>query len=849
MQCHYGKEDISFGKFYKAATKTCRRLLCDIFLLLFFRTHVREIEKWPSTVEAYCFEILGWSRKKYRDYFSTDERTCLSADVKDFAGDVSVLFKILIKICDKDSLPESFFSALRAIKNVRNRVCHDQLDFREDMLYSNMEDLKQLIETLLEEVSSAFSIDICDMKQKYLHDVDEITAAPISGEGLSYFEQMEIFREDLMGKLITYGRKELFSHYSKLKILNPFTWLRDERYSELQVDKIFTPVYMMYGNIVINVESLLVAELYDDIKMESTGMQPTVLILSGIAGSGKTSLCRYLLYDWRTGLGSVANLRSIDILILIEARNITMNSLVTYLQRSLLRDTCHHFDNKDILPILHQLNVLYVIDGMDEASLDGIKLIDELFSFLGNARVILTTRPECSPMALSSVRNHNLSFMFLQIYGFSKAGIIEFTSKVFKSLENNEEKRQKQELECLRFLTTTGKTLGSHMKIPLTVALLILLWRDDKKKVMNIKSVTKLYQEIFKMCNMKMISRLQKRTSTSSFDLEMFIEDWLLELGRMAYDMVSKNEYIITNENRRLLTLLCKKHSVDSIQALSAFLICEVQESINDIQYNFSFIHKSQMEYLAGHYLSNLMLTNFQKESQNQNKTKVLNKLKIASKQNLSEIQSNFEVIKMRNVFMFTVGHLCLQNEIQEELVVEVVEMLLQKGIYDRNVSLLWHLVQESECHPTVCKMVSKASSLKYIWKPQQDELCDPRNPMVQLLKHTDYTPLGVTIRIVSNMIGIKVASINEDPEWQPYVNVLPILSTLASRPNSQVILKFDQQFYSWGFVETADNHLQALLPNGNLMSFLGHLGVPGAKVLKELKGLREINVRISDVE
>ncbi|XP_068239389.1 uncharacterized protein [Palaemon carinicauda] len=848
----YNRVDIYFGKFYKAATNTSKRLLKDIFLILYYKSHVLPIETWPETVEDYCFSVLEWSRKKYRDSFNTEERKLLSEPVGSFEGDITLLNKIIFKFFGDANLPSSFFNVLRELKSVRNRVCHEQVDFSENSFQSNMEDLKHLFKQLLNEFRKAWDYDISDYEYKYCNEVDEIMAAPITGEGLSYFDKMEKFREDLMGKFITHGRKELSTFYTKLKVLNPFTWLRDEKFPELQVDKIFTPLHISDECNVVDTENLLIAESYveKDNEYIYTGETPSVIILTGIAGCGKTSLCRYLIYDWRNRLDKVTNMRSIDILILIEARNIVGGSLISFLQQVLLKETCSHFEENDIIPTMQKLNVLYIVDGVDEATENGRKLLEEIFSVLDTSRIILTTRPEFTSSIIESVLNHHLSYIKLQIHGFADAGIAKFTSKIFHSLETDEQSRKAQEEECLRFLRTADVHLGNHLKIPLTLALLITLWREESCSLTNISSITKLYSQIFKMCSMKMLSRVRKSTSSHYQLQDDFAENWLLELGQHAFDMARKDEYIINDLRKKLLTSFCKKHNIDSTHALSSFLMCEVQECLLGAKYSFTFIHKSQMEYLAGKYFAHMLIKNLgnsiDDESQVNGKVKRLNAFLHPRDITLQEL---LKIKKMSNVYLFTVGHLCMEDSEAEELISMVARSLIPTGRIDKSLSQFWRLIQESERHPLVTKMVSDSISREYFWQPDEKHLCIPSNPVVQLLKYTDFTPRVVMIRIINSTRGILVKGEHKNLVIKPYENLVSIMQCIGKKHIADIVLKVDQHFYNWGDQETTDHLLEELSPSSKLTTFMGHLGVSGAKIIISYPSITVLDIRISTAE
>ncbi|XP_063614819.1 uncharacterized protein LOC134787919 [Penaeus indicus] len=845
----FDEEDIHFGRFYKASTQTCKRAMKEIFLVVFYRVYVRPLEAWPTNLNQYCTQVLGWSSRKLRESFSANERAKFDEAVTSADYDLSLLTKMFNKFYEHIPFPESLGRAMRDIKNVRNRVCHEQFTFDETDLRENMEDLQQMLRTLFDETSSFFETDLGNLKKFYLDEVDEIRSAPITGQGMTYFENMEKFREDLVGKFITYGRKELTSFYGKLKILNPFTWLSDEKFPELVVDKIFTPLYIREQERAIDVARLFVTELYSEERQTELGVLPAVLILSGIAGCGKTSLCRYILHVWRTRNGVIQDLRAVDIMIFVEARSITESSLTAYLQKTLLRETCSYFDEKEIVLTLQKINVLFVIDGMDEVTENGKILVEEIFSTLGNARVIITSRPEFVYIITQNMQKFHHRFLKLRIQGFTKEGIKSFTSKILKSCEPNEEKCRQIETEFRSFLRTTGSALGEHLKLPLTAALLIMLWKDDNSRISNITSPTSLYCELFRLCTMKLIARLQASTAAHHIELEGVVNAWLMALAEEAYEMLSSGRFTIESSKQYHLTSLCKKYNIDCIQTLSAFLICEVHERLGGTEYTFSFLHKSQMEYLASLHITKKLIEVHKPESKSF--PRMLKKfMKIFQKEEEEE-DEDYLLTTLRdrrwwNTVLFTLGHVSETKKVSERLIGDLVDILIDHSIHDN--SLMWRIIQESGCHPLVCDLVSAVIVKDFVWKADCESLCNPMNPNVLLMQKTKYSPSGVLLRIVDKIGHGKVAPDGENFGERNNVNLFPILRCLSERPQTNVVLRLDQHYYEWGNMEFSDDIVTTLLPGGKLTAFMGHLGQEGAKAFAAVEKLGETCIRVTDL-
>ncbi|XP_050690355.1 uncharacterized protein LOC126982380 [Eriocheir sinensis] len=849
----YTQQDANFGRLYKAATQTSKRVLKAVFLLLLPRIRVAEMSCFPSSIADYCMHVLNWSNTKFRSSFNSEERTLLQQPVVATDMDVSLLSKLFFMLFGDLNIPESLWRAVRNIKNVRNRVCHEHFLLDEEQLAKNLSDLKAMYEALLDQTKDIFAAEVDDLKKAFYAEVDEIMSTSVPVEASEYFDKVEQFRIQLVGQFIRQSQRELMEYYAKLKVLNPFTWLSSHSFPQLQVDRIFTPLLITEQTRKVEAAALLATEVLNSDTEEDSGVLPDVLVLAGIAGCGKTSLCRYLLHDWHTKEGSVACLRSVDVLLYIEARNVTSPSLATFLQKALLPNTCSHFEEKDILQTLRQVAVLYVIDGMDEATADARELLNDVFSLAGDARVLVTTRPEFTSSVTQLAEHHHLSHMTFKVHGFSDEGRRSFVARVFAAFVPDEAARQCQEREFLKFLKTSCQGLVGHLKLPLTLALLVCLWRDDKTSIANVNSATRLYAEIFKLCTSKMATRLHNSATPLLLDLQDFVASWFMALGREAYRMLEEGRLIIDGDTQRQLVALCEGKGLASLQVFSTFLHCEMSVSLLGVCHNFSFVHKSQMEYLAALYIYHELMKELplSKESVKG----VLAKFNIFGRSMNQENRSGISDIilfagwgaKWVNTWLFVVGHLCMSTKVDSVLQV-VLDIILSVRAVTQNEITMWRLVEESGRHPIVKQRVGAAMNRSLNWRPNEVELCDVTNPVLMLMQHTTFTPQAVYLRLVGSQHGTLLVDEDGHPRRVTYHSLPPILTCLTRRPSCMVFLRLDEQYYTWGGEETADELLKALQSKGNVVTLMGHLGPQGATALSTVREIGDLQVRISQV-
>ncbi|XP_063851275.1 uncharacterized protein LOC135094806 [Scylla paramamosain] len=850
----YTLQDVNFGRLYKAATQTSKRVLKAVFLVVMRRARVAVVDPWPASVAEYCQRVLGWGNTKLRQNFNSEERSLLQQPVEAADMDVSLLSKLMHKLFEDLSVPETLWRALRDVKNMRNRVCHEHLVLDDQELTQTLSDLKAIYDVVLDEVGEVFGVQLEDVRRAVCAEVDEIMSSAVMVEASEYFGKVEQFRIELVGRFISQGQRELMDRYSKLQVLNPFTWLSSDRFPQLQVRRIFTPLLIMEQNRKVEDSALLASEMLDPETGEDSGTLPDVVVLSGIAGCGKTSLCRFLLHDWRTHGGAVASLRSVDILLHIEAKNVTSCSLITFLQKILLPDTCSHFEEKDVLQVLRQVSVLYVIDGMDEATADAKMLVRDVFSQASGSRIVVTTRPEYTSDVTQLAEQHHLSHMKLTVHGFSDEGRRSFVSRVLTAFVPDEAQRRPQEIELLKFLRTSCSGLAGHLKLPLTLALLVCLWQDDRTRIAKVTSATKLYSEIFRLCTTKMATRLQGSSASHPLDLQTFVETWLLALGRGAYRMLEESRLVIDEETQKELTALCEARGVASLQVFSAFLQCEVQAGLLGMNHHFAFVHKSQMEYLAALYLTNEVITTCR--SSNTSVRSTLEELKIFRRSLKKESRRDIHDIilfsgwgaKWVNTWLFVVGHLCMKKAANTVLEA-VLEAIVSVPAVTHNEGTMWRLVEESGRHPLVREKVGAAMTKDYFWKPREEDLCDAAHPVAMLMQHTPFTPRSVLLRVVGSVCGSQLLKEGDLVHSATYDGLTSVLTTVSRRPECQVYLKLDRLYYTWGGEETADHLLKLLQPSGNLVCFIGHLGPSGAAALASRKEMSELRVRVTSTE
>lgn len=799
----YTKNDICFGKYFKAITKFGKLVLTTSFMLVY---HSLDTSDGTMSVKDYCLQKMAWSNTKFREAFNASEREILSKSpqANEFTCDISLAFKLITTILG--NIIEPLKKDLRDLKNMRNRVCHEDVDMDEAELKDRLSNLKMVCRNILEGVGTLTTEDTSTLVldiEKGLQDLLEDKLDILDVE--NYVQDVENFRKEKHSKMITEGRKELMATYSKLKILNPCTWLSDNKFISFAVDKIFTEVKFMEGvrrvmmNDILNITSLkqrFIARL---------------IIISGVMGAGKTSLYRYILDEWCKRSLTITGLSAIDMVIAIEMRTVSSNSLVQFLREQLLCYTCRSFSESDIIPILQDMNILFAIDGMDEANYHGRALVREVAHKFTNSHIIVTTRPEHSLELMQMAEDH----IVLQIEGFDHESQIHFVEKVFASVYSQNTQGKEAE-EFLEYMSTTCKPLMSHFALPLTLALLLVLWFDDSTKMSSITTITRLHHKIFEMCQQKLVTRLEAKGEGHTVSLARKVRRWVLELGKVAWNMMEEDLLYISEKHANELMDVCEKEGLDPIQTMSAFLNCEVNDTITGNRHHFSFHHTSAIEFLAAMYMADIS----------------------ASWGSLGTTFDEIDCTGYRDLLMYLTGLLKMNGTLNMKLASQLKYVLLYNmNVCPSDYNIWWNLLREGENDQSLCQMVGSIVNQADIWTVNSWDSQETTEAKMNLLKQTGGAPAEVVINV------------NYKTAFSSCPKLQNIVSLLATAEKSKVKIYLENEFHATGETEVCDHYFVPLLKANRLVEFKGHIGRDFASKLVSATNAQSIFVRVSDIQ
>ena len=300
---------------------------------------------------------------------------------------------------------------------------------------------------------------------------------------------------------------------------------------------------------------------------------------------GKTTYCQKVVYDWANGQEIDASFPKIKLVLLLKCHDMSGN-IWEAIDDQLLPKDIEEEERENFFKYIraNQSQVLLVLDGLDEAPSNLIKIFSDLVESreLSKSHIILTSREE------GSVKIRKYCDTLLQIQGFAPENSHNYIKHYFKDLEaqgQNLLKDIEQNIE-----------LGELIVNPLFTAMLCLFYEDLEGGLPLSK--TQLYLEITE-CILKRFCQKQGLSHNNDNLTEVYKED-LEQLGSIALETLEKDKMHI---EKGAFTATTTRKS-----PLFEFLSVQSNNSKRRSHTCYQFSHKSFQEFFAGLYLSDQIL-------------------------------------------------------------------------------------------------------------------------------------------------------------------------------------------------------------------------------------------------
>lgn len=656
--------------------------------------------------------------------FTRDEKQSLQSldltNVDDLANkDITFLCKLIRSGCPSLSSNDDDWTIpgytleyyITFIRKERNKLSHEVKTIETDLLGRTLDSIAVYLDTILELTELKVERSEVDIKNQLENQRKKVRSyvneLKKSVPSISYYTAVEKMTEDLTRKIVRGARKELQEKYLWRENLDCLSPLRD----------------------VDDTQHLTTKNVYVDRRLEDTDgasyrmkdilfpqsnvfASSRVIVIHGRTGEGKTSLSKYAYHLWSENLAEAAQ-NGVDLLIYIPCRFVTTRSISAYL-KSRLPETLRNIHTDDVVPLMQEPGVVFVIDGYDEAGGEVEGLVDDIMTLLPASRVIITAKTQWASKIIQRVKSVTSCYKVLSLMEVTDNELQEFISKVFAALGKDTQSCDR----FLAYLTEVKEDIDSLIYCPLTICLLSLLWIKKPELARKIKTSAQLYHKLIDL----ILERVSEKLSKDKF----FFYKWMTTLGQIAWKYIKNNQHQLNNQDlntlkERALDLTLSLD--DNNYILSSLLQCDkAQDRLDGEADLWSFMRNNQREFFAAVYL----VHSLRKEESSLRKI-----LELDGEQD-EQYQKRLQ--KLEPVIEFVYGLLDKDGELTETRLTEIMEIM--------SVKEPWAFVAVARIFKPMLQKPGMKHAVKTLFTNQEMstfDKCDPQS-VLWVLKHTSLT-------------------------------------------------------------------------------------------------------------
>ncbi|XP_066988160.1 uncharacterized protein [Macrobrachium rosenbergii] len=417
---------------------------------------------------------------------------------------------------------------VKKIKDERNIVSHEAPNMSDTELERKLSDFQATLEKTLEKIKSLFpsntgdidllKAEIQDAVPKLLEKIREKYDPSNPQDVQRLKEEIEEFGSEFSDMIHKSSEAELMCLNERLCQILPYDWLAQYGTTDpgnimvcLQVEDDQELNRGPHGNksIIVNQKEIL--------NKNKMGKDPEVVIISGDAGSGKTTiLCSYA-EGWCKKTTDIPELSSFPFLLCMQFRNHDHDNFDDYL-KSLIPSTVARFPFDLVKSVVLGSKCLVLCDGYDEANEKTRKLFQEFLELNSkNMKFVVTTRPGNTVGLTDIVNKGKRSRINLKVSGLQEEDMKLLTEKLIGHLLKDDATQQEQmKKELLQKIEEMNTGTNAILQTPLYFNLFILLYIECPDLRDEMSTSTSVYLQLRK----HKIKRVSNRTGISEESLE-----------------------------------------------------------------------------------------------------------------------------------------------------------------------------------------------------------------------------------------------------------------------------------------------------------------------------------------
>ena len=308
--------------------------------------------------------------------------------------------------------------------------------------------------------------------------------------------------------------------------------------------------------------------------------QPKRVLIEGYSGTGKTTYCHKIAFNWAKERKVGESFPDILLLLLLKCKDID-SGLWMAIDDQLLPREVNDEEKERFFTFIrdHQSKVLLVLDGLDELPSSQFSIYEEIIQgrVLPDCYLVVTARHEVGEKVRKCC--HTL----LEVEGFTKTDAKKYIKRYFREEEENLAKRLLDKLD-------SDITLQDLIANPLNTALLCLLCQDFQGKLPESKTL--LYLEIVE-CVLRR-QRVKMKLPETDQDLIALYQVELKQLGCIAMEGLRNDSMYFDQSSLQGFS--------SNLKSGLGFLSVEARRSKRRPGQSYGFLHKSFQEFFAALY-------------------------------------------------------------------------------------------------------------------------------------------------------------------------------------------------------------------------------------------------------
>ncbi|KAK3883473.1 hypothetical protein Pcinc_012215 [Petrolisthes cinctipes] len=495
---------------------------------------------------------------------------------------------------------------LYQIKKARNNAMHESLEMKENEFKENTKKLREDLIATLTKAKERFHRSDAELKEEI--EKLEVVMNRITNEPLDLDDFLRDYHSDLQDHTINRLADQLKQHTTYKKYVAPLDFLTTSKVS-LNIENIYVKPKLMQGKLEGKEKDV---EHLDLIKLaQGRPNQPQVLVVEGLAGSGKTTLVAYMTTEWsNTSSDSIKGLNEYKLLVLVWCRDSHLSSYTDLIQYLFQPSTPEY---KELLSkLVKESSLLVIIDGIDEVNKSSRELIrDILHQMQGNPKctVMITTRPEALQEGLQLIPSTYYR-VEVELVGIPMGQREDFLHRYLDELHKTcpgttlTPPTTDDINQCIKQLDVETK---EHFRLPLNLSIVAILMYSWPDKMNRNTTQTELYSLIHELTLEKLDKRLIDNDLTKHFDRRTRldkVENWLSALYCEMFIALTHDQLTLQEESVNKLRSKCDTLDLPPDEMMAAFMETRTVKTFRGCDLDcYSVPHKGFQERYGALYI------------------------------------------------------------------------------------------------------------------------------------------------------------------------------------------------------------------------------------------------------